>query len=190
MTQIVLQGDYDIDPDHTAVYIEARHAMVTKIRGVFDDWEGTFSVGENLHDLKLTATVRASSINTGVPPRDVHLRSADFLDVREYPEITFESTNAWLDDELHGKVEGTLTLKGIARHEVFSLTLGGADIDPYGKYRVGFEARTEIDRRDYGVMFQTMLESGGVLVSDNVTIVIDGSIVYRDPEPESGAGEF
>ncbi|WIM73450.1 YceI family protein [Corynebacterium suedekumii] len=89
---------------------------------------------------------------------------------------------------MHGKVEGTLTLKGIARHEVFSLTLGGADIDRFGKYRVGFEARTEINRRDYDVMFQTVLESGGVLVSDNVTIVIDGSIVYRDPEPE--AGEF
>ncbi|MDO5669192.1 MAG: YceI family protein [Corynebacterium sp.] len=183
---IVIKGEYEFDHAHTAVFFEARHAMVTKIRGEFRDWSATLSAGDHLNDLRVRAEIRAASLHTGVPPRDVHLRSADFLDVREHPYITFESTATHFHDDRNGVVEGTLTMRGVSRPETFTVELGGADIDLEHKYRVGFSASMRINRRDYGVEFQKILESGSVLVSEEVTIAVEGSILYLDPPSVAG----
>lgn len=178
---IVIKGDYEFDHAHTAVFFDARHAMVTRIRGEFRDWSASLTTGEGLHDLRMHAEIRAASLHTRVPPRDVHLRSPDFLDVRDHPVITFESTSSHFHDDRHGVVEGTLTMCGITRPESFAVELGGADIDLEHKYRVGFTASMRINRRDYGVEFQKILESGNVLVSEEVNITVEGSIIYLDP---------
>lgn len=173
-----ISGAYKIDTSHSRVGFVARHAMVTKVRGSFNDFEGTgyFDV-EDPSKSHLELTIKAASIDTRNADRDAHLRSNDFFAMDEYPEITFASTKVEAASDHTYRVTGDLTIKGVTKPVTFDLEYTGDVIDPWGNTRVGFEGSTTVNRKDWGVNFNVALEAGGVLVSENVTLEFEISAV-------------
>ncbi len=169
-----LTGDYTIDTAHTRVGFVARHAMVTKVRGEFDDFEATAHLdGDDPTRSSVNLTIQAKSINTRNEQRDNHLRSNDFLDMENHPTITFTSTGVEPVDETTFKVTGDLTIRGVTKPVTVDFELTGTENDPWGNFRVGFEGKVTINRKDWGVSWNAALESGGVLVSEKVTLEFD-----------------
>lgn len=173
-----LTGNWQLDPAHTRIGFSARHAMVTKVRGHFEEFEGTAYIdAENPSQSSVEVTIQTASINTHNKMRDDHLRTNDFLDVEKYPTITFKSTKVeQLDDETV-RITGDLTIKETTREVSIDFEFGGVAQDPFGNTRIGFEGATSINRQDYGVAFNAALETGGVLVSDKVGIDIEVAAV-------------
>ena len=176
-----LSGTWTIDPSHTSVGFIARHAMVTNVRGTFDEIEGV-GVLDTVNPAASTATVtmQAASINTNSEDRDVHLRSADFFDVETYPELRFVSTSIGPSGSMTLSVAGDLTVKDVTRRVTVDLTFTGVARDPSGSMRAGFEGETSVDRRDWGLVWNTALETGGVLVSDRIRLVFDVSAIREE----------
>jgi polyisoprenoid-binding protein YceI len=171
-------GDYTVDVAHTRIGVRARHAMVTTVRGAFEDFEGTAHL--DVADPAASSVqlrIRAASIDTGVADRDAHLRSPDFLDVETYPELVFSSTEVEQLDEDTYRVTGDLTIKDVTREVAVDFTLTGSAQDPWGQMRVGFEGALVIRRSDWGLVWNTALDTGGVLVSDKVQIEFDVSAI-------------
>jgi polyisoprenoid-binding protein YceI len=175
-----LTGTYTIDPAHSQIGFGARHAMVTKVRGQFNEFSGTgFYSAENPADSKLEVTIQAKSIDTRNADRDTHLRSNDFFSMDEFPLITFASTSfSKVDDETFA-VTGDLTVKGVTKSVTLDLAFTGAAVDPWGNQRIGFEGKTTINRSDWGVSFNAALEAGGVLVSEKVTLEFEISAIRQ-----------
>jgi polyisoprenoid-binding protein YceI len=173
-----LTGTYTLDPAHTRIGFVARHAMVTKVRGAFNEFEGTAVFdGANPANSHVEVTIDAASIDTRNAQRDEHLRSNDFLAMQEYPKITFSSTGVRQDDDTTFEVTGDLTIKGVTNSITIPFSFEGAAKDPFGNQRVGFEGSVAINRKDYGVTWNAALEGGGVLVSDKVTLEFEVSAV-------------
>jgi polyisoprenoid-binding protein YceI len=173
-----LTGTYTLDPAHTRIGFVARHAMVTRVRGSFNDFEGTAVIdGDEPEKSSATVRIAAASIDTRNEQRDTHLRSNDFLDMATYPEITFGSTSVRRTGDAEFEVTGDLTVKGVTRPVTIPLTFEGAATDPYGNLRVGFEGAVTINRKDWGVTWNAALETGGVLVSDKVTLEFEVSAI-------------
>jgi polyisoprenoid-binding protein YceI len=169
-----LTGDYTIDTAHTRIGFVARHAMVTKVRGAFQDFEATAHLdGDDPAKSSVSLTIQAKSINTGNEQRDNHLRSNDFFDMDNHPTITFASTEVEKVDDTNFKVTGDLTVRGVTKPVTVDFELTGVENDPWGNFRVGFEGTVTINRKDWGVSWNTALESGGVLVSEKVTLEFD-----------------
>ena len=169
-----LTGDYTIDPAHTRIGFQARHAMVTKVRGHFREFDGKFHFDPSHPEASYaTVTISAKSIDTGNEQRDAHLRSNDFFAMDEYPEIRFVSTSVEKIDDTHFKLHGDLTIKGVTRPVSIDFEYNGAEVDPWGNTRIGFEGSTEVNRKDWGVNWNATLDSGGVLVSDRVKLEFD-----------------
>ncbi|MDE9365015.1 YceI family protein [Luteipulveratus sp. YIM 133132] len=165
-------GTWTIDPAHTTLGFTARHLMVSKVRGKFNEFEGTAVVGEDLESTSVTATVQMESIDTRNEQRDGHLRTNDFFDVANHPTMTFRSTKITADT-----VEGELTLRGITQPVTFDVEYGGTVNDPNMGTRAGFEATTQINRKDFGVQFNATTEGGGAVVSDKIKIELDVEFV-------------
>jgi polyisoprenoid-binding protein YceI len=186
MTSVELEnltGDYVLDPAHTRLGFAARHAMVTKVRGQFDEFEGHAHV--DFSDAgKCTAEVKiaTTSIDTRNEQRDGHLRSNDFFDVPNHPEITFRSTSVDKQGDDVYRVTGDLQIKGVTKPVSIDFEFTGAAKDPFGNLRLGFEGSTVINRRDWGVEWNAPLETGGVLVSEKVTLELEISAVQVVPE--------
>ena len=161
-------GTWTIDPTHTVLGFVARHLMVTKVRGSFTDVAGTVVVAENLADSTAEVTIKTASVQSGTADRDAHLRSGDFFDVENYPEITFRSTS--FDGET---LVGDLTIKGITKPVTLDVEFGGVATDPWGNEKAAFEATGEIDRTDWGLTWNANLEKGGVLVSEKIKLALD-----------------
>lgn len=173
-----LTGTWQIDPAHTRIGFSARHAMVTKVRGTFTEFEGTAHIdGANPAASNVEVTIQAASIETNNAARDEHLRTNDFLDVAQYPTLTFKSTSVEQIDDETVRITGDLTIKATTKQVSLDFELGGVATDPYGNERIGFEGSTSINRQDYGVTFSAALETGGVLVSDKVGIDIEVSAI-------------
>ena len=173
-----LTGTYTLDPAHTRIGFVARHAMVTKVRGSFDEFAGTAVLdGANPANSRVEVTIEAASIDTRNAQRDEHLRSNDFLAMQEYPKITFASTGVRQAGESTFEVTGDLTIKGVTNEITIPFEFEGAAKDPFGNQRVGFEGSVTINRRDYGVTWNAALEGGGVLVSDKVTLEFEISAI-------------
>jgi polyisoprenoid-binding protein YceI len=173
-----LTGDYTLDPSHTRIGFVARHAMVTKVRGAFNEFEGTVHLdGEDPSRSTARLTVKAASIDTRNEQRDGHLRSNDFLDMEQYPEITFVSTAARQLDETTYQLTGDLTVRGVTKPVTVDFTYEGAAQDPFGNLRVGFEGAVAISRKDYGITWNAALETGGVLVSDKIVLEFEVSAI-------------
>ncbi|QXG76386.1 YceI family protein [Modestobacter sp. L9-4] len=171
-------GDYTVDVAHTRIGVRARHAMVTTVRGAFTEFSGTAHL-DTAHPIASSVDLRiaTASIDTGTPDRDAHLRSADFLDVEQYPEMRFASTEVeQVDDEVY-RVTGDLTIKDVTRSVSIDFTLTGSAQDPFGNTRVGFEGALAIKRSDWQLTWNAVLETGGVLVSDRVQIEFDVSAI-------------
>jgi polyisoprenoid-binding protein YceI len=173
-----LTGTYTLDPAHTRIGFVARHAMVTKVRGSFDEFAGTAVLdGANPANSRVEVTIEAASIDTRNAQRDEHLRGNDFLAMQEYPKITFASTGVRQAGETTFEVTGDLTIKGVTNEITIPFEFEGAAKDPFGNERVGFEGAVTINRKDYGVTWNAALEGGGVLVSDKVTLEFEISAI-------------
>lgn len=170
-------GTWTIDPSHTRLGFVARHAMVTKVRGAFEDVAGTIVIDSaNPSGSTAAVAVQLASINTGAPDRDAHLRSADFFDVEVNTEMTFASTTV-KDNGDEFVMLGDLTIKGITRPIELELEPTGVATDPFGNVRAGFEGEAELSRKDFGLTWNVALEAGGVLVSDKIKIQLDVSAI-------------
>ena len=166
-----LTGDYKLDLAHTRIGFSARHAMVSKVRGQFDQFDGTLHLdGENPANSHVEITIQADSIDTRNTDRDNHLRSNDFLAMKEHPEITFRSTEVEKLDQDHYRVTGDLTIRGITKSVPVDFEFTGIVVDPYGNQRVGFEGNATINRKDFGVSWNAALDGGGVMVSDKINL--------------------
>src|SRR3954471_15024048 len=148
-----ITGDYTIDPAHSRLGFSARHAMVATVRGQFSEFSGTAHVDTaNPADSKVEVSIVANSINTGQQQRDDHLRSGDFFESEQYPDITFASTDVTRDGD-EWTVTGDLTIKGVTKPVTIPFELTGSAKDPYGNTRIGFEGATTIKRSDWGMSF-------------------------------------
>ncbi|QBI20346.1 polyisoprenoid-binding protein [Egibacter rhizosphaerae] len=169
-----LTGTYSIDPDHSRIGFVARHAMVSKVRGTFNEFEGTvYADGSNPENSRAELTIQAASIDTANEQRDGHLRSNDFFAMDQYPEITFVSTSVEQVGDLQYKVHGDLTVRGVTQPVTVDVEQNGGVVDPWGYLRVGFEGTTKVDRKDFGLTWNASLDAGGVLVGDEVTIEVE-----------------
>ncbi len=173
-----LSGTFNIDPAHSRVGFVARHAMVTKVRGAFNDFTGKFVIdGADPAKSSATVTIKAASIDTRNEQRDGHLRSNDFLAMDEYPEITFVSTGATKTGDESFDLAGDLTVRGISKPVTIPFTFEGAATDPFGNFRAGFEGSVVINRKEWGVNWNAPMEAGGVLVSEKVTLEFEISAI-------------
>jgi polyisoprenoid-binding protein YceI len=171
-------GTYAVDTAHSTIGFVARHAMVTKVRGQFDEFDARADVdGDDLSQTKINVTIKTDSINTRNEQRDGHLRSNDFLDIENNPEITFVSTEVVPVDDETLRVTGDLSIKGTTKPVVIDFTYEGSATDPFGNERVGFSGSVVINRKDWGVSWNAALEAGGVLVSEKVTLEFDISAI-------------
>ncbi|MBW3663664.1 MAG: YceI family protein [Actinobacteria bacterium] len=180
-TSPTLTGTYELDPTHTRIGFVARHAMVTKVRGSFNEFSGSgYFDADDPTRSHVEVTITAASIDTRNADRDAHLRSNDFLDMANHPEIHFVSSSVeQLDDDTY-RVVGDLTIKGVTKPVTIDFDHEGNAVDPYGNLRLGFEGRTTINRKDWGVNWNAALEAGGVLVSEKVTLEFEVSAIRTD----------
>jgi polyisoprenoid-binding protein YceI len=173
-----LSGTYVLDSTHSRIGFVARHAMVTKVRGQFNEFEGSGVVdADDFTKSAVTVTIQAASIDTRNEQRDGHLRSNDFLAMEEYPQITFVSTGVQQTGPTSVELTGNLTIKGVTNTVTIPFEYEGAATDPFGNLRVGFEGSVVINRKDYGVTWNVALETGGVLVSDKITLEFEVSAI-------------
>ena len=174
-------GTYAIDPAHSRIGFVARHAMVTKVRGSFNEFEGSGSFdAENPANSRLQLTIQAASIDTRNADRDGHLKSNDFFDMENHPEITFASTTVEQVDAENYRVTGVLTIKGVTKPVTVDFEYTGTATDPFGNQRIGFEGKTTVNRKDWGVNWNAALDAGGVLVSEKVTLEFEVSAIRTD----------
>ena len=171
-------GAWEIDPTHSTVGFSVRHMMVSKVRGYFRDFSGEIVTAEDPTQSTVAASIDLGSIDTRQEQRDAHVRSADFFDVENHPQMTFRST-AVRTDGADWTVEGELTLKGQTKPVVLNLELNGFGPDAYGGYRAGFSAKTEINRNDFGVDIKMPMDGGGVVVGDKVSVELEIEAVLR-----------
>ena len=174
-----LQGTYTIDPAHSRLGFVARHAMVTKVRGSFTEFEGAARTETGLENAAIELTAQVASIDTRNADRDGHLRTNDFFDAERFPTIEFRSTDVTAADDDTLRVTGDLTLKGVTKPVTIDFEYGGQAQDPYGNERIGFDGATTIDRSDLGITFNAALETGGVLVSDKIRLEFEVSAVQN-----------
>jgi polyisoprenoid-binding protein YceI len=173
-----LTGSYTLDPAHSRIGFVTRHAMVTKVRGSFNEFHGTAMIdGEDPSRSSVTVTIQAASIDTRSAQRDEHLRAGDFLEVETHPEITFVSTAVRRTAETEAEITGDLTIKGVTRSVTVPFTFEGMATDPFGNLRLGFEGSTAINRSDFGLTWNAALETGGVLVSDRIVLEFEISAI-------------
>ncbi|WP_392543186.1 YceI family protein [Oryzobacter telluris] len=167
-------GTWAIDPTHSEVGFVARHLMVSKVRGSFTDVAGTVVVKDDVTDSVADVTIKTDSVSTGTADRDGHLRSADFFDVENHPEIRFVSTS------FDGTVlKGDLTIKGVTNPVSLDVDYNGVATDPWGNTKAAFEAEGDIDRTQWGLNWNAALEAGGVLVSEKIKLKLDVQLALQ-----------
>lgn len=167
-------GTWTIDPSHTTIGFTARHAMVAKVRGRFSDFTGSITLdGADPAKSSATLTIVANSIDTKSEDRDNHLKSGDFLDVEQFPTVTFTSTSVTQKSDDKFVVAGNLTIHGVTKPVDVEFELIGVSKDPWGGTRIGFEGKAEISRKEFGLVWNVALETGGVLVSDTIKLEFD-----------------
>jgi polyisoprenoid-binding protein YceI len=165
---------WNIDPAHTGIHFSVRHMVVSKVRGRFAKYSGTIRMDDaDITRSSIEATVDASSIDTGVADRDTHLRSPDFFDVERFPQLLFRSKRIERVEDALYRLVGDLTIRGVTREVSLDVEYGGRGKDPWGNERAGFLAKTSIDRKDFGLTWNQVLETGGILVGDRVDIELD-----------------
>ena len=177
-----ITGHWDIDPTHSRLGFSTRHAMVSRVRGAFNDVSGSADIAYDLADSKAEVIIQTASVDTRSEDRDTHLRSADFFDVETYPQMRFVSSAIDEVDEGSYIVTGELTIRDMTKTVSVPLELIGVDTDPFGNLRAGLEGSRRIDRKDWGVTWNTKLDSGGVLVSDKITLEFELSLIKNVAE--------
>ncbi len=173
-----LSGNYTIDPAHSRIGFVARHAMITKVRGSFSEFVGTVVVdAEDPSKSSANVVIEVASVDTRNADRDGHLRTNDFLDVANHPQITFHSTAVELNGEDKVTLTGDLAIRGVTKRVTLEFTYDGAATDPFGNHRLGFEGTHTISRSDFGISWNAALETGGVLVSEKIVLEFELSLI-------------
>lgn len=178
---------FQIDQSHSEIQFSARHMMVSKVRGVFDKWDGTIALDPAAPaNTSVDITIDAASINTKDAQRDGHLRSPDFLNVEQFPSVTFKSTKVEVTGDNTAKLTGDLTIVGVSKPAVLDVEYQGNAKSPWGTTSYGFSAHTKINREDWGLTWNAALETGGWLVGKEISIYIELELV-QVAEPEKAA---
>jgi len=182
-TQVLTQTKWSLDPTHSQIGFKVKHLMVTNVRGVFKDYNGSvYTTGEDFFNAKLDLSINSGSINTGDATRDAHLKSPDFFDAENFKEINFKSSTFERISENEYALYGDLSIKGVTKRIRLDVEFNGIVKDPYGTKRAGFEITGKINRKDFGLAWNTVLETGGVMVGDEVTIKCEIQLIQQ---PES-----
>jgi polyisoprenoid-binding protein YceI len=177
---------WKIDPAHTRIEFSARHMMITTVRGEFQKFSGTVDFDEkNPTNSKIKIEIDAASLNTHTADRDTHLRSADFLDVQNFPTITFTSKSVTVKDGNHARLVGDLTIHGVTKDVALDVEYSGLLKSPWGTTVAGFNATTKINRKDWGLVWNVAIEAGGVLVSEEISINIEAELIQEVPAAAS-----
>ena len=177
---VIPQSSWAFDQAHSSVNFMVRHMVVSKVRGRFTKWNGTLVMDEmNPAGGAVEVAIEAGSIDTGVEQRDGHLKSPDFFDVAKYPTLTFKSTKVEAAGAGALRVTGELTMHGVTRPVVLEVEYSGSAKDPWGGVRAGFSARVTIDRKDFGLTYNQLLETGGVVVGENIEVAIEAEMVKQ-----------
>jgi len=167
-------NNWNIDAAHSGIHFSIRHLVVSKVRGHFGKFAGTVRIDDgDLTRSTVEAVIDAASIDTGTPQRDSHLKSPDFLEVEKFPELRFRSTRIEKTGDARYRVTGELTIRDVTREVSLEVEYGGRAQDPWGNERAGFTAKAAIDRRDFGLKWNQVLEAGGVLVGERVDIELE-----------------
>jgi len=165
---------WNIDPAHSGAQFTVRHLVISKVRGTFERWQGAIDYDPDKPEAsKVSVRIEAASIDTHEPNRDQHLRSAEFFDVEKYPAITFESTKIERRGKDRYRVLGDLNMRGVTRPVAMDAEYLGTGKDPWGGERIGFFAKTTLNRKEFGLNWNQLLEGGGVVVGDQVEISLD-----------------
>jgi polyisoprenoid-binding protein YceI len=172
-------GIWALDPAHTSVEFQAKHLMVAKVKGHFAGAQGALEIAEDPTRSSAQITIDATTLSTGVGDRDAHLKSADFLEVDAYPEITFRTSALEHDGGSDWKLRGDLSIHGVTRPVTLETEYNGVGVDPWGGTRAFFSAETKIDREDWGLTWNQALEAGGWLVGKEIRIAIEVEAVRR-----------
>ncbi|MFF0095777.1 YceI family protein [Streptomyces canus] len=173
-----LTGDYTIDASHSTIGFTVRHAMVTNVKGKFNEFSGSLHLDGGAPSASTASIdVKMDSIDTGSEDRDGHLKSADFFKIEEFPTMTFRSTKAEALGDEDYRITGDLTILGTTKPLTIDLEFNGAAKDPFGNERVGFEGKAEIKRSEWGLTWNAALETGGVLISDKIKLSFDISAI-------------
>ncbi|OKK05057.1 YceI family protein [Streptomyces sp. CB02400] len=176
-----LTGAYVIDPVHSTIGFSVRHAMVSNVRGKFDAFEGLLTIdGSRPERSEAYVSVQTQSLNTGIRDRDAHLTGPDFFDSATFPLMAFRSTRIVPVGDDVFRLAGNLRIKDVELPVELEITLGGAGQDSYGQHRIGFEGRATLQRSDWGLTWNAALETGGLLISDKVTLTLDISAVRQE----------
>ena len=172
-------GTWALDPTHTRVDFEGRHLMVAKVKGHFGGAEGALVIADDPTQSTAEVTIATATIDTGVEPRDQHLKSPDFLEVEKYPELTFRSTSFVHEGGGDWTLHGDLTIHGVTRPVALRTEYNGVAGDPWGGTRAFFSAETKIDREDWGLSWNVALETGGWLVGKEIKLAIEVEAVLQ-----------
>jgi len=171
---------WEIDSSHSGIHFSVRHLVIAKVRGQFARWSGTISAqAGDPSSGSVSVVIDASSIDTGVADRDAHLKSADFLDVATHPEITFNSSRVEKINDHELKIVGQLSIHGTTREVVLDAEYAGRTKDPWGNERAGFAAKVSIDRKEFGLTWNQLLEAGGVMVGERIDIELEVEAVKQ-----------
>lgn len=170
---------WKIDPSHSAAEFKVKHMMISNVRGRFSGIQGSLTLDDSdITKSRVETSIDAASISTHEPQRDAHLKSADFFDAEKFPALAFKSTRVVRSGEGELQVTGDLTIHGVTRSIVFNAEGPSAPVkDPYGNVRVGFSATTKLSRKDFGLTWNAVLETGGIMVGDDVTISIEAEFI-------------
>jgi polyisoprenoid-binding protein YceI len=175
-----LTGDYVLDPTHTRLGFVARHAMVTKVRGSFEEFDGKAHLDfEDPTKSTAEVTFQVASVSTGQKQRDEHLRTNDFFDAPTFPTARFVSTSVTKTGDDEYEMTGDLTIKDVTKPVTITWESTGTAKDPYGNTRVGFEGKGTINRKDWGIEYNAALETGGILISEKITLEFDVSAIKQ-----------
>jgi polyisoprenoid-binding protein YceI len=177
---LIPTGTWSVDPAHSKVGFAVKHMGIATVRGEFTEFEGTLEIGEDLSSAKVYGSVKTESVDTNEPQRDEHLRSPDFFDAAQFPELRFESTGIEALDDEEFRITGRLTIHGVTNEIVLHAEVQGTDVDPWGNERVGLEVTGQLSRGDYDMKFNQALGSGNVLVADKIKLALDISAVKQD----------
>jgi polyisoprenoid-binding protein YceI len=178
-TPLIPTGTWTVDPAHSSVGFSVKHMGIANVRGKFTEFEGMLEMEESLSDCGAHGTVEVASIDTGESDRDEHLRSPDFFDAEQFPEIAFESTHVEAIDDECSRVTGNLTMHGITKEIKLDVLIQGTDTDPWGNTRAGLEVIGTLNRDDFDMKFNQALGSGNVLVGDKVKMALEISAVLQ-----------
>jgi len=171
---------YKIDPAHSEISFKIRHLMITNVTGSFTKFDGTMeSDKDDFSDAKIHFEAETASITTHNEQRDGHLRSAEFFDAEQFPKVTFDSTSFQKKGEEDYTLTGNLTMHGITKLVTLNAEFGGITTDPWGQSKVGFELTGKINRKEFGLVWNTNLETGGVMLGDDVKLQIGVQLVKQ-----------